>query len=236
MQVRPLVWDEKLVIKFWDYYSHHPEKYFTYQFGNSIVKELGKDIRPGARVLDYGCGTGFLINYFLEKGFDVYGTDTSKQSLAFVAKQYKDHPSFKGVFLLEELLNLGEKFDVIYVVEVIEHLDDEFLFPLLENVKKLVVPGGKIVFTTPNAERLEDSEVYCPVCDHTFHRWQHVRSWTTDSIKKVFEARGLRVLQSYGFDFTNTSPKGALKKLKQSFRNYFYPPGKPHLIAVCTHS
>ena len=58
MKVTPLVWDEKLVIKFWDYYSQFPEKYFTYQFGGNIVTILSQNVKSGSAILDYGCGTG----------------------------------------------------------------------------------------------------------------------------------------------------------------------------------
>jgi 2-polyprenyl-3-methyl-5-hydroxy-6-metoxy-1,4-benzoquinol methylase len=182
MKAQPIVWDEKLVIKFWDYYSQYPEMYFTYQFGGNIVNVLSQKVEPGSTILDYGCGTGFLIKHFIKSGFETYATDTSSDSIDFVNKQYEGEKNFKGAYLLDDIFKLNMKFDVIFVIEVIEHLTDEFLVPLVENVKKLGKPGTKIIFTTPNKENLDDSIVYCPVCDHTFHRWQHVRSWNVESL------------------------------------------------------
>ena len=233
MKAQPITWDEKLVIKFWDYYSQFPEKYFTYRFGDNIVNILSEKIKPGSVVLDYGCGTGFIIKHFLNRGYEIYGADTSSQSVEFVNKQYNNFPDFKGAFLLEDLFKLNKKFDVILVIEVIEHLTDEFLDPLLENVKKLVNPGGRIIFTTPNNENLEDSVVYCAVCDHTFHRWQHVRSWNAESLVTYLEKHGLKVESCFATDFSNVAPKGVLKKLKHSIRNSLSSPSKPHLAAIC---
>ena len=233
MKAQPITWNEKLVIKFWDYYSQFPEKYFTYRFGDNIVNVISEKIKPGSVVLDYGCGTGFIIKHFLNRGFQIYGADTSSQSVEFVNKQYNNFPDFKGAFLLDELFKLNKRFDVILVIEVIEHLGDEFLNPLLENVKKLVNPGGKVIFTTPNNENLEDSEVYCAVCDHTFHRWQHVRSWNSESLTAYIEKHGLKVESCFATDFSNVPPPGFLKKIKHSVRNYFYSPSKPHLVAIC---
>ena len=236
MNVKPLVWNEKLIVKFWDYYSKFPEKYFTYQFGGNIVNEFQQYINPGMKVLDFGCGTGFLIEHLLNRGFDTYGTDTSTESLKYVENKYRDRPTFRGVFHVDELTKSGQKFDAIFVLEVIEHLPDEFLLPLLDNVKKLLAKDGKVFVTTPNAEDLSASEVYCPVCDHTFHRWQHVRSWTKESVTESFASRGLRVTNAYGVDFSISPPQETLQKAKQSVRDFFFPPGKPHLVAVCEHA
>lgn len=234
MKVQPLVWDENLVIKFWDHYSKYPELYFTYQFGENIVNVLVQKIKAGSVILDYGCGTGFIIKHFLNKGFETYGADTSSKSVDFVNNQYKDAPNFKGAFLLDELFKLNKNFDVILVIEVIEHLTDDFLVPLVENVKKLGRAGTKIIFTTPNNENLDDSVVYCPVCDHTFHRWQHVRSWNVESLTTFMKSHGLKVESCFATDFSNIAPEEALKKLKHSVRNYFYSSSKPHLAAICS--
>ena len=234
MKATPIAWDEKLVIKFWDYYSQYPELYFTYQFGGNIVNILSQKVKPGSAILDYGCGTGFLIKHFISKGFETYGADTSSQSVEFVNRQYQGEKNFKGAYLLESLFKLNRKFDVIFVIEVIEHLDDKFLIPLIENVKKLGNPGGKIIFTTPNNENLGDSIVYCPVCEHTFHRWQHVRSWNVNSLTSFMEKNGLKTDICFATDFSNIPPKGTLKKLKHSVRNFFYSRPQPHLAAVCS--
>jgi len=106
--------------------------------------------------------------------------------------------------------------------------------PLVENVKKLGNPGSKIIFTTPNNERLDDSVVYCPVCEHTFHRWQHVRSWNVQSLTSFMEKNGLKVDNCFATDFSSIPPEGMLKKLKHSARNFFYSTSQPHLVAICS--
>jgi len=234
MKAQPIVWDEKLVIKFWDYYSQFPEMYFTHQFGGNIVNVLSEKVEPGSTILDYGCGTGFLIKHFIKNGFATYGTDTSSHSVDFVNKQYKGEANFKGAYLLDDIFKLNMKFDVIFVVEVIEHLTDEFLLPLVENVKKLGKSGTKIIFTTPNSENLDDSVVYCPVCDHTFHRWQHVRSWNVGSLTTFMEKHGLKTEACFATDFSSLPPEETMKKLKHAVRNFFYSSPKPHLAAVCS--
>ena len=50
-----------------------------------IFDELMGDL-AGLRILDLGCGNGWLTNYLISQGFDAYGTDASASGIA-VARQ-----------------------------------------------------------------------------------------------------------------------------------------------------
>ncbi|MCA9572590.1 MAG: class I SAM-dependent methyltransferase, partial [Myxococcales bacterium] len=45
-------------------------------------------LRPGMRVLDVGCGNGYVAGAFLERGAQVVGVDSSESGLAFARKKY----------------------------------------------------------------------------------------------------------------------------------------------------
>ncbi len=76
-------------------------------------------------------------------------------------------------------------------IEVIEHLDDDALAEVLAVLRQLVTPDGLILITTPNDENLPKSHVFCPETGKVFHRWQHVRSWTADSLTAHLTDHGL---------------------------------------------
>jgi len=231
--VSPLIWNDALVRKFWDQISQEPEKYFTYQFGDKIVKGLAKHVSPNGQVLDYGCGTGFLLHHLANEGFRVFGTDASPKSVEFVNHKFAAIPRFGGAKLLEEQLVSGERFDAVFIVEVIEHLDDNNLSKLLRNVRSLLNPHGVAIFTTPNQEKLADAEVYCPCCDHTFHRWQHVRSWNVKSLQQTLAENGFTVKACYGTDFAHRRAGGFRGTLVQLINSLIMPEAQPHLVAVC---
>jgi SAM-dependent methyltransferase len=44
----------------------------------SFLEWLGHPIRPGARVLDFGCGAGHTVDVLLQMGFDAYGCDITE--------------------------------------------------------------------------------------------------------------------------------------------------------------
>jgi 2-polyprenyl-3-methyl-5-hydroxy-6-metoxy-1,4-benzoquinol methylase len=233
MNTKPLDWNDQLINKFWDFYSQFPEEYFTYKYGKNIVDQIATHFARGSNVLDYGCGTGFLIRHFIDKGFDTYGTDSSPKSIDFVNNQYKNSPKFKGAFLLDEIIELDTKFDIIPVIEVIEHLNDEHLTLLLNNIKKLLSPNGKVILTTPNEENLESSTVFCPNCEHTFHRWQHLRKWSKISLSEALFNNGFKVESCYTTDFSINRTNDPLKKVYRNIKRRFISSKKPHLVAVC---
>jgi 2-polyprenyl-3-methyl-5-hydroxy-6-metoxy-1,4-benzoquinol methylase len=227
----PLKWDSDLINKFWDFYSHFPEEYFTNKYGMNIVRQFENEIKEGSKVLDYGCGTGFLIKYLLEKNFEIFGADSSPDSVNYVNNIYNGNKHFKGAYLIKDVLKLNLKFDIIFVIEVIEHLPDIYLEELFKNVYSLLSPDGKVIITTPNNENLELSKVYCPNCDHTFHRWQHVRSWDDKKLSNYLENSGFTVEKIFGTDFTQAKAS-AIRKVYRKIRYPFNENRNPHLAGI----
>ena len=58
-----------------------------------------------------------------------------------------------------------------------------------------------MLISTPNNENLSIWNVYCPHCKHSFHRWQHVRSWTADLLAAAVAPYGLVRSTSYGTNY-----------------------------------
>jgi SAM-dependent methyltransferase len=81
-------------------------------------------------------------------------------------------------------------FDLVFATEVIEHLDDGELDGLLAECRRLLKPGGFVLFTTPNNEDYDASKMMCPDCGCIFHKWQHVRVWTPSTLKAYVEPHG----------------------------------------------
>src|SRR5438477_8990605 len=117
--VETIVWNDENIRNFWDFYSHFPEFYFTYQYGKQIVGTLSAFLKPGSHVLDYGCGTGFLIQHLLSSSFHVYGTDSSPASLISVAERFGGKKNFEGVYEIDNMVSderLAGFFDVVCLI------------------------------------------------------------------------------------------------------------------------
>lgn len=230
---KQIEWTDEQVAKFWDYEVAFPANYFTYQFGRAIIGKFSKYLGTRRNILDYGCGTGFLIPSLLKYG-TVTAADFSKKSVEEVKRKFKNEVDFKGAFMLDEILSSNSKFDAIFVIEVIEHLENPHLKKIFDNLKKLLSPGGIIIFTTPNDEDLAASRVFCPECEHVFHRWQHVRSWSEKTLTEFLETNGFRPIDAFTTDFSASFKFNKKNFLKHMAKRILEPQFKmPHLACVC---
>jgi SAM-dependent methyltransferase len=109
------------------------------------MKYLAPFLRSPARVLEFGCSSGFMIQPLVGAGHECYGVEPSGVfSEALQARGLKVRRS------LEELaLGREERFDLIMHFFVLEHIADPVRF--LESQLALLRPGGALVFEIPNA-------------------------------------------------------------------------------------
>jgi 2-polyprenyl-6-hydroxyphenyl methylase/3-demethylubiquinone-9 3-methyltransferase len=108
------------------------------------------DPLAGLDVLDVGCGGGLLCEPLARLGANVTGIDLAAANLA-VARR---HAGLSGLDVtyretsVEQLDADGETFDLVCVMEVVEHVADQPGF--LSACGRLVRPGGGLVLATLN--------------------------------------------------------------------------------------
>jgi 2-polyprenyl-3-methyl-5-hydroxy-6-metoxy-1,4-benzoquinol methylase len=95
--------------------------------------------RPLA-ILEAGCGTGINL-YYLRKR---YGARITK--LLGVDREYRDAP-LHAECIQKELPEEKEKFDLVLIMDVLEHTEEPVAF--LKNLRSRLLPEGKILVTTP---------------------------------------------------------------------------------------
>jgi SAM-dependent methyltransferase len=111
------------------------------------VDTVSKYARPGARILDLGCGNG-LSSYMLnECGHWVIGSDISSFFLAEAAHLQNDRLKYQACDALDLPFADGS-FDVVCSNELIEHVPDARR-ALLEMIRALK-SGGILVIMGPN--------------------------------------------------------------------------------------
>jgi len=229
-------WTDENIKKFWNYESNFPENYFTYYAGEEIIKKVFSYTANAKMVLDFGCGAGFLIPHLLKNNLLVYGLDFSEDSITKVNERFKNFKNFKGVFSYTHFLDSNDKFDLIFAIEVIEHLDDDKLSSTIKFMKNHLSSEGAIIFTTPNEEDLKKSYIYCPESDVVFHRWQHVRSWSEEKLSEYLKREFSEVITFT----TNFNEKPNLLKLVKHIIKYILKKQtnskNPHLVAIVKHS
>jgi SAM-dependent methyltransferase len=199
-------WTPEHVRRLWTYWNskaHLRGENFSYQVGAGIVNFLESTGRLRGKVLDYGCGLGYLLQHLLARGLECSAAEFSAESVELVNRKFEGEPNWGGAALVSGLPTPfpAAEFDVITCTETLEHLSDELLSGVVAEMHRLLRPGGIVLFTTPHDEDLEQSMTYCPFCEAEYHKVQHQRSFTPDSLNSLLESHGFSVLFCRNIDF-----------------------------------
>jgi SAM-dependent methyltransferase len=192
-------WTPQTIARFFGWLGTNPHKkdvYFSLQVGGALVRFLEMADVLNGRVIDYGCGPGYLLDLLAGKDIELYGADFSAEAVEMVNRRLEGRARWNGVQLIRSMPSpeLPEAtFDLATCVETIEHLPDEPLEATLSQLRRIVKTGGHVLLTTPADENLEKGMGYCPFCEAEFHAWQHVRVFTPRSLRKILEDRGWEV-------------------------------------------
>ena len=123
----------------------------------SIPLDLA-NIRPGMRVVDIGCGRGELVLHLFRRGATVWGVDYSWDAVSisteFLADARKQTSSGNLGILQGNSQYLPfdtASIDVVFMLDVVEHLYPNELENALLDIKRVLRPGGRlIIHTMPN--------------------------------------------------------------------------------------
>ena len=105
----------------------------------------------GRNILDIGCGGGLLTSPLSRLGANVMGLDLGEENIA-VAKEYASKHSlnidYKNIPIDQLESKYEESFDVITIMEVVEHVDD--LQAFLTSSSRYLKRGGMMFISTIN--------------------------------------------------------------------------------------
>lgn len=238
-RVHEAVWTPQKVGRFWDY-ENNERKYqggwFTLQVGDGIYNYTKKFLPKNGRILDYGAGKGFLTQKILEKSSLVVDcAEFSEAGLENIRKLVSHYPHFDRTIQIKDFpLNISDfTYDCIYFVEAIEHLTDEFFMPTLSEFKRILGKDGIIIITTKNDENLDENTICCPDCGCVFHRVQHVRSFTPESMSALMRGVGFTELWCGALTFDYFKDDLSLKtKFLNTVRRILLRKKQPHLLYI----
>jgi 2-polyprenyl-3-methyl-5-hydroxy-6-metoxy-1,4-benzoquinol methylase len=109
---------------------------------NEILDILGS-FGNFTSLLDYGCGNGRFISKALEKGYKVTGTEFNAELVESLQHAF---PA-ASFMTIEQFFKTGEKYDVILLSNVLEHLVNPK--EIMLKLKTHLNPGGIFVLEGP---------------------------------------------------------------------------------------
>ena len=120
----------------------------------SIVEHA--NVQPGQRVLDVGCGRGEVTYNLAKLGAYAVGIDYASSALKLAGGMSLEHPDlFERVSLAKcdakQMPFRSNSFDAAFMLDVVEHLQQWELHVALQEVRRLLRPGGALfIHTMPN--------------------------------------------------------------------------------------
>ena len=233
-----------------DYESYHEKDYRSDLSGFEIARWdalshfIPKQVTKNKNqyILDYGAGTGLHIelwkNLFPES--NIFLTDISA---AGRSKCLSNHKDFKGKYELIKNKRSefeSEKFDIILSIEVMEHVSD--LISYLEDIFRLLKPGGIFIWTTPCGNLLSIEHIYSLLSNQIIKtsegyikwKWEdptHLRRLKSKEIEKKLILTGFSKVKFrfrahiFSFLCTYLPPRNRFHKIRNNLMkmdyNYF---------------
>jgi SAM-dependent methyltransferase len=192
-------------------YTHevdHPDTTIRRYEWRGVLQRVGSltSLRPETSWLDYGCGTGGLVEYLRRHGL--------RQTVGAEQGSRLQRLLERGVPIMrpEDFDKAQGTFDVVTAIEVIEHVVDPV--SELERMRALLRPGGLLFLTTgnarPYAKRLLSWQYLRPEI--------HVSLFEPDSLAFALQRAGFEpAFPGYGPGWTNIIRFKVLKSLRHLF-------------------
>jgi SAM-dependent methyltransferase len=165
-------------------------------------------LRSGLRILDIGSGLGHIMAAVRDRlpGCVITCVEAAPKSVAYLRRN--------GFTVVEEVptLTRSAPYDLIFMVEVIEHLDDPSA--VLRQCHTVLGEGGKIFLTTPSGELRSGSR-----STEAYATPEHVQFFTKSSLSLAVEIAGFTSLDFFEMRaFHAGSSIAAIKWIKDSLR------------------
>lgn len=144
-------------------------EYLCYQYH---IVDLIKRMKP-QRVLEVGCGDGFMIGCLGNDVSERVGADFSARAIGFARAFHPDVTFHEG-----DAAALDGGFDVVAAIEVVEHIPDEGVGDFLNILFAQTGKGGRVVISVPS--------VVVPL-----NTKKHFRHYTAQLLKQQLDDAGI---------------------------------------------
>jgi len=201
-------WDEQrdygLVDSHTDAYSIGRKRLFTSQF-KYIQKFLKKDFN----ILEIGSGHGETLIEFEKLNFKVTGIEPDTKNITHLKKILKKSRVIQSSI---EDFNIDEKFDLIWMSHVFEHLPDPISF--LKNIQKNMNSDSILFIEVPSVTKKNDYRTFTIV--------PHAYNYSGTSLQNLFQKTGYKII-SHDYFGPPTKVNGLFNKIHKSLlKNDFY--------------
>ena len=158
--------------------------YFSVNIGPHLPRNRN------ARILDIGCGYGRNLLALKQMGYEnTQGIDISEEQVDYAQK----HLGLSNVELGDAVAMLESaqqaEYDVILLLDVLEHLELDYSIKLLKAIRVALKPGGIFVIQVPNG--------IAPLSPNFYSDVTHLRAYTSKSMEQHLRLGGFSEMKHF---------------------------------------
>jgi SAM-dependent methyltransferase len=150
-------------------------------------------------ILEIGSGIGNISQLVTDKGFSITLSDYNEEYCDFLKTKFSQNENVKGILNIElvdpnfhqKYFAYREKFDTIFLLNVIEHIKDDLL--AVKNCGYLLKPDGHLVLLAP---------AYSWLYSSFDKQLGHYRRYSLKSLKELLLKNDFTILSGSHFNFT----------------------------------
>lgn len=166
-----------------------------------------KEVNKKNNILDLGCGYGSFL-FFLQSHHykNVTGIDISPEEIALCRKLFKSY-KFHREDMFNYLRDTKEKFGVVYLSHVLEHVKKEQLFDFLGRVRNILNDNGFFIIVVPN------SAAYFSAAANRYGDLTHEIGFTDKSLSQALMQTGFKNIEIKNYSGAGNFWLNALRKI-----------------------
>jgi SAM-dependent methyltransferase len=215
-----------------------------YELFKRLLREHGHSLEPSEAVLDFGCGWGRVMRYFIrdvEPG-NLWGVDVSGTAIE-ACRETNRWGRFEQIAPLPPCRFGDGTFDLVYAYSVFSHLSEESHLAWLEEFERLLKPGGVFLASTLSRSFIEGCGELARQNTESLSNWMKdaVESFPSSDESLAAYDRGeycFGAISGADEHFGNTCipERYVRQRWEQHFvvRDYLLKPGVAQAIIVCS--
>ena len=117
----------------------------------SLITQFSKTLSSPIAI-DLGCGRGEFLKMINEIGFKSLGVDNNREFVKFAKDQGLSVEKSEVLEFLKK--QESESYDLVTAFHLIEHIDTKNFLNFINEIDRILKPGGLIILETPNPENV----------------------------------------------------------------------------------
>lgn len=175
-----------------------------------------KKLKPSGRILEIGCGNGFLLKGLESAGYECYGVEPSPVAQAH-AKNVLGLNVENG--FLDQTSFYQQQFDIVILIDVVEHITDMRTF--MTQVKHVMADGAVIFIGTGNIDSL-NAKIAGPDWGY-FLSWEHVSFFNRKSMQQLLASNNFSEINICGTSLQHRPLQNIFEFGKNLFKKLVNP-------------